>query len=273
MGNLSRLLVALAVAIASIGIVSTTRISAEPGWEQGGLTEQVSALAIDSGDDRALFATGASGLWRTADGGANWSLVSPEKIATALVIDPKNPSILYASGNPTRGGGGIYKSADGGKNWSIVRSGESPSTIAIDPSNTNIVYAGMTMNGNHEILKSTDGGANWYPLLRRSGSQSPGIGYVSALVLAPSKPNVIYAGLGIYHGGLVNRSDLFPGGWLHDIGLPMTEAVWAKVDKGDMKGRDVLIQAFQRTVLTYDPANPPDWQVERANVGTDYLAR
>jgi hypothetical protein len=23
-------------------------------------------------------------------------------------------------------------------------------------------------------------------------------------------------------------------------------------------------------VLTFDPANPPDWQVERANVGTDY---
>jgi hypothetical protein len=30
------------------------------------------------------------------------------------------------------------------------------------------------------------------------------------------------------------------------------------------------VQAFQRTVLTYDAANSPDWQVERANVGTDY---
>jgi hypothetical protein len=30
------------------------------------------------------------------------------------------------------------------------------------------------------------------------------------------------------------------------------------------------VQAFQRTILTDDPLNPPDWQVERANVGSDY---
>lgn len=68
----------------------------------------------------------------------------------------------------------------------------------------------------------------------------------------------------------INRADLFPGGWLHDIGLPITEAMGALVDKGDIKGRQIVIQAFQRTILTYDPQNPADWQVERANVGTDY---
>lgn len=68
----------------------------------------------------------------------------------------------------------------------------------------------------------------------------------------------------------LNRTDLFPGGWLHDIGLPMTEPVMATVDKGSVTGRQILIQAFQRTILTYDPLNPSDWQVERANVGTDY---
>jgi hypothetical protein len=31
----------------------------------------------------------------------------------------------------------------------------------------------------------------------------------------------------------------------------------------------VSIQAFERSVLTYDPQNPPDWQVERANIGAD----
>lgn len=68
----------------------------------------------------------------------------------------------------------------------------------------------------------------------------------------------------------MNRKDLFPAGWLHDIGLPMTEAVQATVTKGDVQ-RDIVIQAFQRTVLTYDPQNPDDWKVERANVGTDYV--
>lgn len=68
----------------------------------------------------------------------------------------------------------------------------------------------------------------------------------------------------------INRTDLFPGGWLHDIGLPITEPMTAIVDKGDVRSRQITIQAFQRTVLTYDPLNPAEWQVERANVGTDY---
>jgi hypothetical protein len=73
-----------------------------------------------------------------------------------------------------------------------------------------------------------------------------------------------------YFWRYITRADLFPGGWLHDIGLPITEPVEATVTKGSVSGRKIIIQAFQRTILTYDPANPPDWQVERANVGTDY---
>ncbi|MGH2368643.1 MAG: hypothetical protein ACRDI2_10620, partial [Chloroflexota bacterium] len=68
----------------------------------------------------------------------------------------------------------------------------------------------------------------------------------------------------------INNEALFPGGWLHDVGLPITEPVEVVVDKGPQQGRTILVQAFQRTILTLDPLNPPDWQVERANVGTDY---
>jgi hypothetical protein len=68
----------------------------------------------------------------------------------------------------------------------------------------------------------------------------------------------------------MNRQDIFPGGWIHDIGLPMTEAIPAVVTKGTSPNRQVLVQVFQRTILTYDPMNPTDFQVERANVGTDY---
>ena len=68
----------------------------------------------------------------------------------------------------------------------------------------------------------------------------------------------------------INRQDIFPGGWLHDVGLPMTEAVPAVVTKGAAANRQIFVQVFQRTILTYDPLNPTDFQVERANVGTDY---
>ncbi|MDO8473473.1 MAG: sialidase family protein [Dehalococcoidia bacterium] len=71
----------------------------------------------------------------------------------------------------------------------------------------------------------------------------------------------------------LNRKDLFPAGWLHDIGLPITEPLRSVVNKGNASTpvyREIIIQAFQRTILTYDPLNPPDWKVERANAGTDY---
>ena len=68
----------------------------------------------------------------------------------------------------------------------------------------------------------------------------------------------------------INRTDLFPGGWLHDIGLPMTEAFEATVIKnGETRG--IIMQAFERAVLTYDSENPPQWQIERGNIGWDAL--
>ena len=76
-----------------------------------------------------------------------------------------------------------------------------------------------------------------------------------------------------YFWSYLNRKDLFPGGWLHDTGLPISEVQQATVTKnfpGGAVKRTIYIQAFQRTILTYDPANPADWQVERANTGTDY---
>lgn len=66
----------------------------------------------------------------------------------------------------------------------------------------------------------------------------------------------------------INRSDLFPAGWLHDIGLPLTDAVVVTaVKRGET--RSITMQAFERTVITDDPLNPAAWQVERGNLGLD----
>lgn len=72
----------------------------------------------------------------------------------------------------------------------------------------------------------------------------------------------------------INQAALFPAGWVHDIGLPLTEAVPATVTKtvnGERVARPITVQLFERTVLTDDPANPAAFQIERANVGADYL--
>lgn len=67
----------------------------------------------------------------------------------------------------------------------------------------------------------------------------------------------------------INRADLFPGGWLHDVGLPISEAIAATVTKGGFQ-RTIEVQAFERAILTYDAQNPADWQIERDNIGVDH---
>jgi hypothetical protein len=52
-------------------------------------------------------------------------------------------------------------------------------------------------------------------------------------------------------------------------GLPISEAYWASVTVNGQP-RDVLIQVFERRVLTYTPDNEPAWQVEAGNVGRHY---
>jgi hypothetical protein len=57
--------------------------------------------------------------------------------------------------------------------------------------------------------------------------------------------------------------------WTFAMGLPITEPYWARVKVGGQE-KDVLIQAFERRVLTYTPDNTPDWRVEMGNVGLHY---
>jgi glucose/arabinose dehydrogenase len=52
-------------------------------------------------------------------------------------------------------------------------------------------------------------------------------------------------------------------------GLPITEPYWTRVKVAGVE-KDVLVQAFERRVLTYTPANPAGFQVEMGNVGRHY---
>jgi hypothetical protein len=59
--------------------------------------------------------------------------------------------------------------------------------------------------------------------------------------------------------------------WWRPTGFPITEAYWAKVKVGGQV-KDVLVQVFERRVLTYTPSNPDGFQVEMGNVGRHYYA-
>ena len=74
----------------------------------------------------------------------------------------------------------------------------------------------------------------------------------------------------VYIDGGYTSADLFPNPF-YATGYPVSEAYWASVKVGGTY-QDVLIQAFERRVLTYTPGNAPGWQVEAGNVGQHYYA-
>ena len=57
--------------------------------------------------------------------------------------------------------------------------------------------------------------------------------------------------------------------WFYATGLPISEPYWARV-KIAGQPQDVLIQAFQRRVVTYTPNGVPDFKVQMGNIGQHY---
>lgn len=70
--------------------------------------------------------------------------------------------------------------------------------------------------------------------------------------------------------GLIRITRLFDP-IFYATGLPITEAYWSKVLVGGSL-KDVLVQAFERRILTYTPSNVGAFQVQMGNVGRHYYA-
>ncbi len=73
----------------------------------------------------------------------------------------------------------------------------------------------------------------------------------------------------VYQNGTYQNGPVLD--WVFACGLPITEPYWANVK---VSGKDswVIVQLFERRVLTYNPANAPEWRVEMGNVGQHYYS-
>ena len=58
--------------------------------------------------------------------------------------------------------------------------------------------------------------------------------------------------------------------WTFALGYPISDAYWSNFTVGG-QNKMVLVQLFQRRILTYTPSNPAGWQVEMGNIGLHYF--
>lgn len=85
-------------------------------------------------------------------------------------------------------------------------------------------------------------------------------------------PRVFWDFMGL-RGRIVENGRVTTGpvvDWLFAMGLPITDAYWTRAQVG-AEEKDVLVQLFERRVLTYVPSNPEGYKVEMGNVGQHYF--
>ncbi|MBL8175230.1 MAG: hypothetical protein JNK48_11220 [Bryobacterales bacterium] len=176
---------------------------------------RVSALAMDPRDPRVLYAGAATGgVWKTTDGGANWTPLTDDQPSLAIgciTLDPNNPDIVYVGTGEANFsadsyyGAGLLKSTDGGKTWrhipgpfagpfalSSAGRGARIASIVVHPRDSRILLAAMHLSAlvstASGIYRSTDAGETWTQVLNALPATD--------LVIDRANPNNLYAGLG-----------------------------------------------------------------------------
>src|SRR5438876_7344872 len=178
-------------------------------WRQIGPFRGGRALAIEGvpGEpDTYYFGAVAGGVWKTTDGGQNWTpLFDKEDISSigAIAVAPSDHNVVYAGtgeaairGNTTYGIG-IFKSIVGGKTWQNVglKDSRQIGALIVDPRNENVVLVaalGHAFGPNPErgIFRTADGGKTWAKVLAKD-ENTGGID----VVFDPHNPNIVFASL------------------------------------------------------------------------------
>jgi photosystem II stability/assembly factor-like uncharacterized protein len=157
-------------------------------------------IVIDRVDPSILYAAAwtpghvGGGLWRSRDGGRNWSELPGLKGQSirAFVQSASAPSMLFAGTLE-----GIFRSADSGATWIEISPKDSKEiheveSLAVDPTDPAVVYAGTW----HLPWKTSDGGQTWHAIKKGVIDDSD----VFSIIIDPEKPHIIYASAcsGIY---------------------------------------------------------------------------
>jgi photosystem II stability/assembly factor-like uncharacterized protein len=169
------------------------------------------SLAVDPTNSQTVYiGNPGGGVWRTTDGGTNWSPMTdngPSLEIGSIAIAPSNPSVVYAGTGDGDYGVGVLKSTDSGNTWTLLpgpfKGPFGPNqfwdggffivALAVHPQNPNVVLAG-TFQGNlsnRGIWRSLDGGNTWTQVFSN--------GVATSLTWNPQNANIVYAAIGEYY--------------------------------------------------------------------------
>ncbi len=170
---------------------------------------RITDIVADISNTNIIYVGAASGgVWKTIDGGSNWSSIFDDYGSLsigALAIDPTDSDIVYVGtgeanpggGSVAYGGDGVWKTTDGGATWNHVGLPKSRyiGRIVVDPVNPSRVYVAATgnlysRNRDRGVYRSVDAGASWSLVL----SVSDTTGCVD-LAIDPSNPSRVFAAM------------------------------------------------------------------------------
>jgi photosystem II stability/assembly factor-like uncharacterized protein len=151
-------------------------------------------------------ATDARGVFKTIDGGRNWTrslFVDEYTGAVEMVMDPSDPNTLYAAtyqrlrrawgfngGGP---GSGIYKTTDGGATWHELTNGlpqgdKGRIGLAIAQTNGHILNATIEHASESGVYRTEDSGENW----QKVNNLNPRPMYYSHIYIDPTNASRVY---------------------------------------------------------------------------------
>ena len=152
---------------------------------------------------------GQRGLYKTTDGGENWTRIldiDEDTGVNEFVIDPANPDVIVASSYQRRrhvwtlinGGPGsaIHKTNDGGKTWRKITEGVPEGELgriglAAAPTAPATLYAIIEADEKEQgVYRSTDFGESWE---KRSDRMTTSPQYYNELFVDPNNADVVYS--------------------------------------------------------------------------------
>ncbi len=188
-------------------------------WKNMGLktSEHIGKIIVKPGNSNVIYvaamgplwnAGGERGVYKSNNGGETWKRIleiDEHTGATDLVMDPRNPDVLYASFQQRRrhvftyiGGGpgsGIHKTTDGGQTWKKLSEGL-PSVdvgrigLAISPVNPDYIFAIIEASDKKGgFYRSTNRGASWYKMSDYSTSGN----YYQEIICDPKDVDKIFS--------------------------------------------------------------------------------